>query len=262
MPSLSHPRRYENLLAACAGLPPASVAVVHPCDTSSLEGALAAKKQGIINPVLVGPKAKILQAAADAGLDIGGLPIVDAPHSDAAAEAAVALVREGRCEALMKGSLHTDELMARGGGARDRPAHRAPHQPLLRHGRAGPPRAADHHRRRGQHRARRSRTRSTSSRTRSTSRTRWASTSVRVAILSAMETVNPKVPSHHRGRGALQDGRPRPDHRRACSTGRWRSTTRSASRRRRSSTSSRRSPGAPTCWSCPTSRPATCWPRA
>ena len=111
MPSLSHPRRYENLLAACAGLPPATVAVAHPCDTSSLEGALAAKKQGIISPVLVGPKAKILQAAADAGLDIGGLPIEDAPHSDAAAEAAVALVREGRCEALMKGSLHSDELM-------------------------------------------------------------------------------------------------------------------------------------------------------
>src|SRR3954452_13554695 len=111
MPSLSHSRRYENLLAACAGLPPATVAVVHPCDTSSLEGALAARKQGIISPVLVGPKAKILQAAENAGLDIGGLPIEDAPHSDAAAEAAVALVRQGRCEALMKGSLHSDELM-------------------------------------------------------------------------------------------------------------------------------------------------------
>jgi phosphate acetyltransferase len=76
-----------------------------------LEGALAAKKQGIINPILVGPKVKILQAADAAGLDIGGLPIVDVPHSDAAAEAAVALVREGRCEALMKGSLHSDELL-------------------------------------------------------------------------------------------------------------------------------------------------------
>ena len=103
--------RYENLLAACAGLPPATVAVVHPCDESSLEGAFAAEKQGIISPVLVGPKAKILQAAADGGLDIGGLPIEDAPHSDAAADAAVALVREGQCEALMKGSLHTDELL-------------------------------------------------------------------------------------------------------------------------------------------------------
>src|SRR3954452_22537622 len=113
MPSLSHPRRYENLLAACAGLPPASVAVAHPCDTSSLEGALAAKKQGILSPVLVGPKAKILQAATDAGLDIGGPPIEDAPPSDAAAEAAVALVREGRCEALMKGSLNPDNLLRR-----------------------------------------------------------------------------------------------------------------------------------------------------
>src|SRR3954465_9977743 len=97
MPSLSHPRRYENLLAACAGLPPATVAVAHPCDTSSLEGALAATKQGIINPVLAGPKAKILRAAAEAGLDIGGLAIEDAPHSAGAAEAAVALIREGRC---------------------------------------------------------------------------------------------------------------------------------------------------------------------
>jgi phosphate acetyltransferase len=103
--------RYDRLIAACAGLPPATVAVAHPCDESSLEGMLAARKLGIISPVLVGPRAKILQAAAAAGLDLGGIPIEDAAHSDAAAEAAVALVREGRCEALMKGSLHTDELL-------------------------------------------------------------------------------------------------------------------------------------------------------
>lgn len=103
--------RYDRLIAACASLPPATVAVAHPCDESSLEGMLAARKLGVISPVLVGPRAKILQAATAAGLELGGIPIEDAAHSDAAAEAAVALVREGRCEALMKGSLHTDELL-------------------------------------------------------------------------------------------------------------------------------------------------------
>jgi phosphate acetyltransferase len=109
-PAESRPR-YDRLIAACAGLPPTTVAVAHPCDESSLEGMLAARRLGIISPVLVGPRAKILRAAAEAGLDLGGIPIEDAAHSDAAAEAAVALVREGRCEALMKGSLHTDELL-------------------------------------------------------------------------------------------------------------------------------------------------------
>lgn len=103
--------RYDKLIAACADLPPTTVAVAHPCDESSLEGMLAATKLGIISPVLVGPRAKILQAAAAAGLDVGGIPIEDTAHSDASAEVAVALVREGRCEALMKGSLHTDELL-------------------------------------------------------------------------------------------------------------------------------------------------------
>jgi phosphate acetyltransferase len=103
--------RYDRLIAACISLPPTTVAVVHPCDESSLEGMLAAREKGIISPVLVGPQRKIRQAASAAGLDIGDIPIEDAAHSDAAAEAAVALVREGRCEALMKGSLHTDELL-------------------------------------------------------------------------------------------------------------------------------------------------------
>jgi phosphate acetyltransferase len=111
MPPPENRPRYDRLIAACASLPPATVAVVHPCDKSSLEGMLAARKLGIINPVLVGPRAKILRAAGEAGLDLGDIPIEDAAHSDAAAEAAVALVREGRCEALMKGSLHTDELL-------------------------------------------------------------------------------------------------------------------------------------------------------
>src|SRR3954453_11266375 len=103
--------RYDRLLSACAALPPASVAVVHPCDESSLEGAMAAAGKGIINPVLVGPREKIMLAAQAAGLDLGTTPIHDTAHSDAAAEAAVALVREGKCEALMKGSLHREELL-------------------------------------------------------------------------------------------------------------------------------------------------------
>ena len=124
MASPENMTRYDRLLSACAGLPPASVAVVHPCDESSLEGALAAERHGIIKPVLVGPRAKILAAAQTAGLDLGDTPIDDAPHSDAAADAAVELVREGQAEALMKGSLHTDELMARGRGARPACARR------------------------------------------------------------------------------------------------------------------------------------------
>ena len=86
-------------------------AVVHPCDQSSLEGAVEAARMGLIAPILVGPRARIEAVAREHGIDIAGLPIVDAPYSEAAAAAAVQLVREGKAEALMKGSLHTDELM-------------------------------------------------------------------------------------------------------------------------------------------------------
>jgi phosphate acetyltransferase len=103
--------RYDILIAACAKLPPTRVAVAHPCDATSIESAMAAMRAGIILPILVGPEAKIRAAAAAAGVELGEIEILDAPHSDAAAEMAVRLVREGRCEALMKGSLHTDELM-------------------------------------------------------------------------------------------------------------------------------------------------------
>ncbi len=103
--------RYDLLIAACAGLRPTTTAVVHPCDAASIEAALAARAAGLISPTLVGPRAKILSAAAAAGIALDDVPIMDAPHSDAAAEIAVGLVRAGTCEALMKGSLHTDELM-------------------------------------------------------------------------------------------------------------------------------------------------------
>jgi phosphate acetyltransferase len=103
--------KYQRLLDFCAQLPPAPVAVAHPCDESSLRGAVDAAAQRLITPVLVGPRARIEAVAANAGIDIGGLTIVDAAHSHDSAEKAVYLVREGKAEALMKGSLHTDELM-------------------------------------------------------------------------------------------------------------------------------------------------------
>jgi phosphate acetyltransferase len=87
------------------------VAVVHPCDRSALESALDAARLRLMTPVLVGPQARVRQAAADAGLDISALTLIDTEHSHASAQRAVQLVREGRAAALMKGSLHTDELM-------------------------------------------------------------------------------------------------------------------------------------------------------
>jgi len=104
--------KYQRLVDTARTLPPVVTAVAHPCDASSLSGAVDAAKLGLIVPILVGPKAKIDAAAAAYGLDISAYERVDAPHSHAAAALAVELVRAGRAEALMKGSLHTDELMA------------------------------------------------------------------------------------------------------------------------------------------------------
>ncbi|SEA58567.1 bifunctional enoyl-CoA hydratase/phosphate acetyltransferase [Rubrimonas cliftonensis] len=112
----------RRLLAATRDLPPVSTAVIHPCDAASISGAMEAKRLGVILPILVGPAAKIRAAAEAAGVSLDGAEIVDAPHSHAAAEAAVALVRDGRAAALMKGALHTDEVMSavvtRDGGLR------------------------------------------------------------------------------------------------------------------------------------------------
>lgn len=104
--------RYEQLIASCKGLPPTPTAVAHPCDQSSLEAALKAAKLGLIAPVLVGPAESIKAVAAECGLDIAGCEIVDVPYSHASAAKAVEQVLLGRVEALMKGSLHTDELLA------------------------------------------------------------------------------------------------------------------------------------------------------
>jgi phosphate acetyltransferase len=103
--------KYENLLVRCASLEPVPTAVAHPCEETALEGAIEAGTKKLIIPILVGPAAKIQEIARKKKLDLGGLQIVDVPHSHAAAERAVALVREGKAELLMKGSLHTDELL-------------------------------------------------------------------------------------------------------------------------------------------------------
>jgi len=104
--------KYEQLVARCRGLSPVPTAVAHPCEASALAGAAQAAAAGLIRPIYVGPRARIEEIARQGGIDLGSAEILDAPHSHAAAEGAVALVREGRAELLMKGSLHTDELLA------------------------------------------------------------------------------------------------------------------------------------------------------
>jgi phosphate acetyltransferase len=114
--------RYRRMIGISKGLEPIPMAVVHPCDAESLGGALQARDAGLIVPVLVGPEEKIRAVAAAEGFRLEGATIVDAAHSHAAAEAAVRMAREGEVLALMKGSLHTDELMSevvkRDGGLR------------------------------------------------------------------------------------------------------------------------------------------------
>jgi phosphate acetyltransferase len=103
--------KYDRLVATAQSLPKLKVAVAHPCDPASLEAVFEAAGLGLIDPILVGPQAKITAAVAALGKDVSKMRIVDAPHSHAAAGAAVDLVKAGQAEALMKGSLHTDELM-------------------------------------------------------------------------------------------------------------------------------------------------------
>jgi phosphate acetyltransferase len=104
--------KYERLIDAAKTKAPLSTAVAHPCDETSLAGVLEAYREGLILPILVGPADKIGRLAKASGLDVRRIEIIDAAHSHAAAERAVALVREGRAELLMKGSLHSDELLA------------------------------------------------------------------------------------------------------------------------------------------------------
>ena len=109
----AHPpaSKYERLIARAKQVPAASTIVAHPCDETSLRGPIEAAEAGIITPILVGPAAKISAVAREHKLDISRFEIVDVPHSEAAAAKAVQLIHESKGELLMKGSLHTDELM-------------------------------------------------------------------------------------------------------------------------------------------------------
>jgi phosphotransacetylase len=103
--------KYEQLLERCRSLSPVATAVAHPCEASALAGPMEAAAKGLITPILVGPAAKIAEVARAEGIALGATPIIDVPHSHAAAAKAVELVRSGQAELLMKGSLHTDELL-------------------------------------------------------------------------------------------------------------------------------------------------------
>ncbi len=114
--------KYEQLLEKCKRMEPVPTAVAHPCEASALAGAVEAAEHGLIIPILVGPAAKIAAIAKASGIDLGKFQVVDVPHSHASARKAVELIREGQAQVLMKGSLHTDELMSaivsRDGGLR------------------------------------------------------------------------------------------------------------------------------------------------
>ncbi len=103
--------KFDQLLARCKGLEPIPTAVAHPCEASALAGAIEAAEKGLIKPILVGPAAKIRALAKENKLKLGDIEIVDTQHSHESAAQAVQLVREGKAELLMKGSLHTDELL-------------------------------------------------------------------------------------------------------------------------------------------------------
>src|SRR5215813_10446143 len=103
--------KYERLIARAKQVPPATTVVVHPCDETALRGAVQAAEAGIIKPILVGPAGKIKAVAREHRLDIERFELIDVPHSDAAAAKGVELIHQSKGELLMKGSLHTDELM-------------------------------------------------------------------------------------------------------------------------------------------------------
>src|SRR5216110_1598074 len=104
--------KYERLLERCQSLEPVPTAVAYPCEATALSGAVEAAQKKLITPILIGPADKIAAIAKSAGINLGNLEIVDVPNGIAAAARAVALIKEGRAEVLMKGSLHSDELMS------------------------------------------------------------------------------------------------------------------------------------------------------
>jgi phosphate acetyltransferase len=110
-PTQTTTSKYDRLIAKAKKVHPATTIVVHPCDETSLRGAVDAAEAGVIVPILVGPSERIKRVARDHKIDISSCQLVDTPHSDAAAAKAVELIHQGKGELLMKGSLHTDELM-------------------------------------------------------------------------------------------------------------------------------------------------------
>lgn len=120
-PPVRHPR-FDALIERARALPPLRVAVVHPCDAAAMKAVEQARAAGLVLPVLVGPRARIEAAAAESGTPLEGIELIDTPHSHASAEAGVRLAAQRRVDAVMKGSLHTDELLeavvAREGGLR------------------------------------------------------------------------------------------------------------------------------------------------
>lgn len=104
-------RRFRQVRARIKGGPALPTAIVHPCDEVAIAAAVEAALEGLIEPVLVGPAARIRAAARQASMDITPYPLIDVPHSHAAAAQAVSMVKSGEVRLLMKGSLHTDELM-------------------------------------------------------------------------------------------------------------------------------------------------------
>ena len=111
MARISGTGKYEQLLERCRALEPVPTAVAHPCEATALAGAIEASEKRLIVPILVGPAVKIAEIAKANGIRLDEVRIVDAPHSHAAAAKAVELIRQGQAELLMKGSLHTDELL-------------------------------------------------------------------------------------------------------------------------------------------------------
>ncbi len=241
--------KYDRLIALAKGVPTVSTIVAHPCDESSLRGAIESAEAGIIKAILVGHAARIRDVAAKHGLDISGYEIVDTPPTEAAAAArSVELIHEGRGEVLMKGSLHTDEIMravtAKVGGLRtnrrishvfvmDVPAYTETVFvtdaainifPDLDCKRDIIQNAVDLYNEAG------------------------FGTTPRVAILSAVETVTSKIPSTIEA-AAL------------CKMADRRQTMPSTWRRRGSRASSRRWRGGRKSWACPIWSPVTCWRR-
>ena len=250
--------RYHELIAMTAGMEPVRMAVAHPVDADSLQGAVEAGRERLIVPILVGPSARIEAAAAAASIDLTGIEIVDAAHSHDAAAKAVALCRSGNAEALMKGALHTDELMHEvvaaqtglGTGRRmshvfvmDVPAF--PRRLFITDAAINIYPDLDDKRDIVQNAIDLARI--------------LGVPTPRVALLSAVETVTPKIRSTLEC-AALCKMAERRQITGASSMGRSPSTTPCPKTPRASRTSSRRSPARPTSWSSRIWRPATCWP--